>query len=209
MMSRQGGALPTMMVVWLLAGGAADAQSLPSGWATRDIGSPAIAGSATASSGTFTVAGAGADIWDSADQFRFVYQQVTGDVDFSARVADVDYVDVWTKAAVMIRESLTAGSKHAMTLVSPGKGLAFQRRTATGGYSTHTDGGSGTAPAWIRIVRRGNVFTAYRSDDGVNWVFVESDAIGMGSTVLAGLAVSSHLSTARCTAVFDSVEIRQ
>ena len=51
---------------------AAGAQSLPSGWSTTDIGAVGATGSASYSSGTFTVTGAGADIWNSADAFRFV-----------------------------------------------------------------------------------------------------------------------------------------
>ena len=37
------------------------------------------------SSGQFTVAGAGADIWDTADAFRYVYQPLAGDGQIIAR----------------------------------------------------------------------------------------------------------------------------
>src|SRR5688572_13827364 len=83
----------------------ADAQALPSGWASADVGSPAVAGSATHNSGLYTVNGAGADIWGSADQFRFVYRQWTGDGVITARVASLQGAHEWSKAGVMIRES--------------------------------------------------------------------------------------------------------
>jgi hypothetical protein len=92
-------------------------------------------------------------------------------------------------------------------LVSPGKGLAFQRRTATGGISTHTSGGSGTAPAWVKLERRGSTITAYRSADGIAWTLVGSDAMAMGFEVYVGLAVSSHVSGRLATATFDSVTV--
>src|SRR5579859_1491156 len=41
---------------------------LPAGWSDSDIGSPAIAGSASFSNGVFTVNGSGSDIWSTSDQ---------------------------------------------------------------------------------------------------------------------------------------------
>src|SRR3712207_4595055 len=53
--------------------------ALPPGWHSRDIGSVGLAGSANESGGTFTVKGAGADIWGTADGFHYAYRMVTGD----------------------------------------------------------------------------------------------------------------------------------
>ena len=44
----------------------AAAQSLPLPWSNQDVGSTGAAGSAPYSSGTLTVRGSGADIWDTA-----------------------------------------------------------------------------------------------------------------------------------------------
>jgi hypothetical protein len=66
-----------------------------------------------------------------------------------------------------IRGSLDAGAAHAFMLVSTGKGLAFQRRTVAGGATTHTSGGGGVAPRWVKLTRAGNVITASVSADGV------------------------------------------
>ena len=54
------------------------------------MGSPAIAGSVADDQGQFTVTAGGQDIWGSADQFHFVYQQITGDVDVVARIDSVN-----------------------------------------------------------------------------------------------------------------------
>ena len=45
------------------------------------------------SGGTFTVVGGGADIWDTSDQFQFVYQPLQGDVEVIARVASLQHAD--------------------------------------------------------------------------------------------------------------------
>ena len=51
---------------------------LPSPWVDTDVGSPALAGSASYNSGVFTVNGAGADIWGTSDQFNYVNQPLAG-----------------------------------------------------------------------------------------------------------------------------------
>ena len=182
--------------------------SLPSPWQAQDIGAVGQAGSSSASNGTFTVKGAGADVWGSADAFHFAWQQISGDVDVVARVASVEYVHAWVKAGVMIRERLTADSPHAFMIVSAGKGFAFQRRLATSGLSTSTSGGAGTAPAWVKLERRGSTISAFVSLDGSNFTLVGSDTFTMGSGAYVGLAVSSHDTTRTATAVFDQVVVR-
>ena len=183
------------------------AAQLPAPWANRDIGATGVAGSATESAGNFTVRGAGSDIWLSSDQFHFVYQPVTGDVDLRAYVAGLEHVDEWTKGGVMIRESLDPGSRHASTFVTPLKGLAFQRRAATGGATTNTSGPMEAAPHWVRIVRSGNQFTSYVSDDGAAWSLVGSETITMSSTVQVGLAVVSKSTSRTAMASFANVTV--
>ena len=180
---------------------------LPAGWTSQDIGPVGATGTATAQAGAFRIAGAGADIWNAADAFQYVWQPVTGDADIIARVSAVEYVHAWVKAGVMIRERLDAGSAHALMLVSPGKGLAFQRRVAAGGLSASTSGGSGTAPAWVKLERRGTTISAYRSGDGVNWTFVGADTFAMAAQVHVGLAVSSHVTGRLATATFEQVTV--
>jgi hypothetical protein len=55
----------TAGTVWSFVTGAGG--GLPSPWVSEDIGSPGAAGSATYSSGTFTVNGSGADIAGTSD----------------------------------------------------------------------------------------------------------------------------------------------
>ncbi|HEV2708507.1 MAG TPA: S8 family serine peptidase, partial [Pyrinomonadaceae bacterium] len=180
------------------------ASNLPSPWATQDIGSVGYAGSASYASGSFSLQGSGADIWDTADGFRYVYQPWTGDGQIVARVASVGYTDAWAKAGVMIRESLTNNSRHASMFLTPGMGTAFQWRDTPGGYSGHV-GSGGAAPVWVKLTRAGNSFSGYASADGVNWTLVGTAAIGMASTVYVGMAVTSHNNGALCAASFDNV----
>jgi regulation of enolase protein 1 (concanavalin A-like superfamily) len=179
---------------------------LPSPWINRDIGAVGVTGTASFSNGTFSVKGAGADVWGSADALHFAYRPLSGDGSIVARVASVQNVNAWTKAGVMIRETLSAGSAQAFMLVSPSKGLAFQRRPATGGASTSTPGAAAAAPYWVRLDRTGNVIKAYQSPDGSTWTLVGTETIVMGTNVFVGLAVSSHSTSTAATATFDHVQ---
>src|SRR5579872_2901901 len=88
----------------------AAAQSLPSGWSSSDIGAVGAAGSASGNGGSFTVTGSGTDIWNTADAFRYVYMPMTGDGTITTQVATEQYVANWTKAGVMMRETLDPSS---------------------------------------------------------------------------------------------------
>ena len=185
----------------------ASAQTLPTGWASTDIGAVGLAGRASSASGSFSVDGAGADVWGSADALHFAYTPLTGDGSVVTRVTGIENVNAWTKAGVMIRESLSANARQAFMLVSPGKGLAFQRRVATSGVSTSTGGGAGTAPAYVKLTRAGSSINAYASTNGSTWTLVGSDRIPMGQTVLVGVAVSSHIKGNLATATFDATTV--
>jgi hypothetical protein len=174
-------------------------------WQNEDIGDVGAAGSATESDGTWTINASGADIWNTTDEFHYVYQSISGDCQIIARVVSVENTNSWAKAGVMIRETLDGDSKHAMMVVTPGNGTAFQRRTTTGGSSDHTAGSYVTAPYWVKLVRSGNTFTGYESSDGSTWTEVDSVSITMVTDVYIGLAVTSHSDGDLCTAEIDNI----
>ncbi|HUO66483.1 MAG TPA: hypothetical protein VMV37_03055 [Gammaproteobacteria bacterium] len=180
------------------------------GWSNNDIGSVGAAGSSTQTTNsdgtvTFTVKGSGADIWDIADGFQFDYQSLTGDGTITARVVSQTPTDPWAKAGVMIRETLAANSTHALVAITPSNGVAFQRRTTTGGQTSHTYGPVAVAPYWLRLVRKGNTFSAYASADGTAWTLIGQSTITMAANVFVGLAVTAHNAGTLSTATFDHV----
>jgi regulation of enolase protein 1 (concanavalin A-like superfamily) len=187
--------------------GSSSTPSLPAPWTAGDIGGPALPGSASASGGTFTVKGSGIDIWNSSDQFQFVYQQMTGDAEVVGRVASLQQTDGWAKAGVMIRSALTGPSVHASMIMSATNGLVFERRLATSGSTYINYGSKSAAPGWVRIVREGSLFSAYESQDGSQWTLVGSDTLTMPATVYVGLAVTSHNAAATTTATFTNVSV--
>ena len=181
--------------------------SLPAGWTGADIGQPAVAGSARHNTGTFTVDGAGVDIWDTTDQFQYVYRQFTGDIEIISRVVSLENSDEFAKAGVMVREALTGNAAHISMVVTPGRGGNVYERPAAGNVTSGTPTGAPGAPYWVRLERRGTVVTAFQSSDGVNgrrW-----DTMTMATaTMYVGLAVTSHNASTVATGVFDNVVVR-
>jgi len=179
--------------------------TVPAPWKTQDIGSQTGWGAAAFTNGVFSVGGAGADIWNTADAFRFVYFPTTS-TSFSliARVVSVPNVNVWSKAGVMVRDSLSAGAANAFIGVTPGNGITFQDRLTDGGNCANA-GVSGTAPRWVKLVRSSTTFTGYSSTDGINWTQVGATTLTNLSTIYVGLAVTSHADPSVCTAKFDSI----
>lgn len=176
-------------------------------WRTTEVGTVDLQGSATFNNGIFTIAGSGRDIWEDVDAFRFVYQSVDGDVDFSARVMSLTRTHGWAKAGIMIRNSTDRSSKHVMTVVTPANGVSFQHRSQPNGM-TSASTFSASSPQWVRLIRRGNVFTSYTSNDGSTWDIIGAPVtLTMNSRVYIGMVVTSHNPVALCAATFTNVAV--
>jgi hypothetical protein len=179
-------------------------------WLSTDIGNVCIAGSDSAGDGTFIVNGSGADIWDTADAFHFVYHSWTGDGEISAQVTSLDPTDPFAKAGVMFRESLTADSRNAFAFLTADEGAAFQTRADSGGATSYAAGPWWvSAPYWVKLVRSGNVFSAYTSADGVTWDLVSSETVVMATDIYVGFAVTAHNNSMLNSATFANFLVDQ
>ena len=173
---------------------------------SQDIGSVGVSGSSTETSGVWTNRGSGADIWNNADGFFFRGAALSGNGSIQARLTSQTATDPWAKAGLMIRASTNANSAHAFVAATPANGLAFQRRTTTGGSSTHTAQGSYVYPIWLKLTRSGSTFTGYKSTNGTSWTQIGTANITMSNQVYIGMAVTSHNNGVLSTAVFDNVQ---
>src|SRR4029453_8306334 len=102
------------------------------------------------------------DVWASADEFRYVYQNVTGDATIIAHVASITNTAMWTKAGVMMRDGLTAGARNVFMLTTPNavNRHRFQARvTANMSTTSAASGADAAAPVWVKLVRAGNTST--------------------------------------------------
>jgi len=160
------------------------------------------AGSATLdeATNTYTVVGAGSDIWGTSDQFQYVYKMLNGDGALIVRVDNLVQTDDWTKAGIMIRESLDPSSAFAAIYATGANGVRFQARSvagidATSDTSVATDEQKAlNPPVWLMMVRQFPMINAYYSSDGVTWTPMSwnPQVLPMAPNVYIGLAVTSH-----------------
>ncbi|MHB9132570.1 MAG: Ig-like domain-containing protein [Armatimonadota bacterium] len=178
-------------------------------WGSMDIGNVGLAGSAGYSAPTFTATGAGAGVTSTADAFRFVYQTMTGDCTIVARVATFSSTTSSARAGVMIRQSTAANAKEGSSLFAPSNTrVYFHRRTSAGGNTSTSNSTAAAAPYWVKLVRSGNSFSAYKSSNGATWTQVGNTVtISMTGTIYVGLAVTSGTTSSTRTATFDNVSI--
>ena len=160
----------------------------------HNIGGVVMPGGTTFDGIAYTVEGAGADIWQSGDEFQFAYKVVTGDFVATARAAErIDPVSGgrWGKTGLMARYSCDRAAKYSLSAVMLATNPAevdqprHQIRLRDGDAGSSVDGwhvvddgalkgwpGTGDnsvdrRPEWHRLVRIGQTiysFLAY--DDG-------------------------------------------
>ena len=179
-------------------------------WSDADIGAVGAAGSVSESSSGLSVKGSGGDIYGTADEFHFVYQNVSGDATVTARVASLTNTNGWTKAVVMMRDGTAAGAPNAAAVVSPTatNNFRMQYRAASGASTVSLSGPDSAVPAYLRVTRAGNSFSTFYSMDGATFVqFGTAQTISMGTTILIGIGVTSHVDGTLATALFDNISI--
>jgi hypothetical protein len=183
--------------------------SCPSPFTCADIGAPTPAGSQSydPDTGTWTIAGGGADIGGSSDQFHFVSAPLTGSGTVRARVLSQTDSSAQAKAGVMLRASADPASPEYSVVLTPGAGIKVQLRSTQGGTTTKLANPAGAVPAYLEVTRTGSTFTASTSPDGVDWTVIpgSSATVSLPATLLGGLAVTSHTGGASSTVTMDDV----
>jgi hypothetical protein len=189
----------------------AEPEPCPDPWNCADIGSPDPAGSQSfdPNSGTWTIQAGGSDITGTSDEFRYVWQTLTGDGSVIADVTSQTDTSPAAKAGVMLRTSTDPGAPNYALVVSPAQGIKVQVRKTQGGTTTKLANPTGTTPAWVKITRSGNTFTAYTSADGVTWTLIPGSSItvNLGASLLAGLAETSHSPGELCTVTMTGISV--
>jgi ABC-type transport system involved in multi-copper enzyme maturation permease subunit len=199
----------------------------------RPVGQPKT-GNACGGLPTLTLGPGGVPV---TDEFYFVRQPLAGDGSITVRVTSLTSqsgvihsadgntygdsngsagVQPWSKAGLIIRQSLKQGAPYAAMMVTHGHGVRLQWN-----YTGDTPGQSGAVgpanPRWLRLTRSGDVITGYDSADGTHWTRVGAVTLsGLPATVQAGLfttspdfvqvhGASTFSGSTDSTAVFDNV----
>jgi len=166
--------------------------------------------------GTVTIVGAGHDIWDAADGFRYAYTEVSGDFEVAVQITYFERVQEWAKAGLMARQSVDPGAKNALSTAAAAAHLGAQLtwRSQTDGETSELNFWERGGPTgfndgeWVRLTRSGDDFSASWSDDGVTWsADYATVTVEMDDPILLGLAVTSCESTMLCKATFENLTV--
>jgi ABC-type transport system involved in multi-copper enzyme maturation permease subunit len=145
------------------------------------------------------------------DSFNFAHQPLTGDGTVTVRVISLtgEHPDItgrhaphvgaalapglapWSKAGIIIKQSLHQGSAYAAMMVTGSNGVRMQYNY-TGDAAGLPGNVSAADPRWLRLTRSGDTITGYDSTDGTHWTRVATVTLtGLPTTVQAGLFATS------------------
>lgn len=182
----------------------------PTSWTCQDIGSPTPAGSETVTGNNWNVTGGGANVSNTADQFRLATQTVSGNTQISAQVVSQQVTNGTGQAGLMIRQSNSPGSPYYGVFAESTK-VVVQSRLIPGGATTTTTLNSPPAfPLYLEIQRTRDLFQAAISTDGVTYTLIpgSTQTLPLPTSTLAGLAVASGTSGTSNRVAYASVTIQ-
>ncbi len=177
-----------------------------------DVGSVTPPGAAAydATSGVYTIRSAGANLWERADAYHFVWKKVSGDLSLTADVklaAAGPTANPHRKALLMFRQTLDPDSIYADAAIH-GSGLtALQYRRDKGDTTQDIEFDIGP-PQRLRLEKRGDTITLFLSMHGEPLHQAgASIKLHFDGPFYAGLGVCSHNQHAVEPATFAQVEL--
>ena len=177
-------------------------------WVKEDIGTD-DAGSTDVNGSTWVIKAGGADIWGTADQFRFNYKELSGNFEISLEAVSLEQTNDWAKVGPMARQDNTPGSQYLFMLARALDGNKYFQERMSNGASATGNGGTvddaGGFPVWLMISRSGDDFTGSWSPDGSTWTVVGTTTLALTDPILVGIAVTSHSAGAITTAEVDDL----
>lgn len=189
---------------------------LPQDWDTTFVGYEQRPwGGADEKDGVITVRGSGRDIGERGqhiDNFQYAFTAAEGDVVVQARLTGMEGKTRDPKAGIMLRESIDQDAASVAVLYSRRDGVRMFVRDKTDGLTQVSQAANDETPGWLKLVRRGDTFSGYRSDDGQNWTPVgEPVTAQMKSRITAGLAVTAgnRDGSRHQDATFEHVKVTQ
>jgi TolB protein len=175
-----------------------------------DIGDPPMKGSAEfdASTGQYKITGSGTDIWGKADQFHYLWREISGNFAVAATAQFLTEGNEHRKAVIMLRKTTDTDSPF-VHLVIHGNGMPSVQFRNTKGDNTNTVDlpiqGPGTFR--LKLVRQGTAVTVWIAKNGAALTEIGHTENQLGSPVLVGLGVSSHTQAASNTVLFSDVSV--
>jgi len=157
----------------------------------------------------YTIAGSGENMWFAGDAFQFAWKKVSSDVTLTADISFFGKgVNEHRKAVLMIRQSLDANSPYADAALH-GSGLTSLQYREEKGAATHEIQANISAPARLRIEKRGAYFSLWLAEEKGEFQLASgSTRIVLKEPFYVGIGVCSHDKDVVERAVFSNVELK-
>ncbi|MGH9158992.1 MAG: biopolymer transporter TolR, partial [Vicinamibacteraceae bacterium] len=200
-----------MLLALTATAGARVSGQPPLGWfdGHGDVGGPALQGSTAydPDSQSYTIAGAGANMWGTRDEFHFAWKRLTGDFILTAQAHFVGKgAEPHRKLGWLVRSSLDPDAAYVDAAVH-GDGLtSLQFRRAAAGETAELKSPV-TAPDIVQLERRGGTYIMSVARFGQPFTRTELSGIDLGDEVYVGLFVCSHNPNVSERAVFRNVRM--
>ncbi len=174
-----------------------------------DVGNVKKPGSARydAKTQTYTLTGAGYNVWFDHDEFQFAWKRMTGDFILYTRASLVGKgTDPHRKVGWMVRSTLDSNAAHINAVVH-GDGLTgLQFRRAKGSMTEEVRSTVSGADV-IQLERKGSTYTMRVARFGEPFITEQVTDISLGDEVYVGLFVGSHNKDVLEQGVFRDVRI--
>lgn len=154
--------------------------------------------------GTYTATSSGFSMPNS-DVAHFIYVDLCGDGEITARVINVNPATGW--GGVMVRESLLPGARKIALKTGLNNTIRREIRMTPNSAFQLQQSPFVAGPVWMRITRVGNMFTVYSSSDGTQWQFQGTANLNVGNCVLMGIYAESTNNNTATSATFDEVSV--
>ncbi len=177
-----------------------------------DVGAPPLKGSAEfdSSNGQYKISGSGADIWGKADQFHFLWKEMSGNFSVTATTRFLTDGIAHRKAVIMLRKNLDTDSPFVHLAIHGDGTPAVQFRNAKADSTNTVDFPLEGPGIWkLKLVRQGNTIHVWVGKDGAPLRELGHTMNRLGSPVLVGLGVSSHSREAVNTVQFSDVTVEE
>jgi TolB protein len=177
-----------------------------------DVGAPPLKGSAEFddAKGEYKITGSGTDIWGKADQFHYVWREMSGNFAVTATAKFLTEGIGHRKAVIMLRKSLDTDSPFVQLAIHGDGTPSVQFRNTKADNTNTVDfpvEGPGT---WkLKLVRQGTTITVWIAKDGAPLRELGHTLNQLGSPILVGLGVSSHTQEAINTVLFSDVAVER
>ncbi len=166
---------------------------LTGGWQGTDIAGSLAGGQRVLDGASMDIYGGGADLWNANDQFYFVWQKPGDNFTLSTTINDLDEVNTYAKAGIMVRAGLEPDAPLILLHVFPSAQISVGVRKERGAQMEEIKFPVREFPVRLRLAKSGAQVTASYAVGAEDWRDAGTFTFDwLNADCYTGMAVLSH-----------------